>query len=74
MSMNKLSVYGATGFIGGTFCDLYADEVIKIPREERKPESKDIIYFISTTTNSHVFNEFKEFTNKFPEIIKIEGR
>ena len=55
--INKLSVYGATGFIGGTFCDLYPDEVIKIPREERKPESKDIIYFISTTTNSHVFND-----------------
>ena len=57
MSMSKLSVYGATGFIGGTFCDLYPDEVIKVPREERKPESKDIIYFISTTTNSHVFND-----------------
>ena len=57
MSMNKLSVYGATGFIGGTFCDLYPDEVIKVLREEREPQSKDIIYFISTTTNSHVFND-----------------
>ena len=57
MSMSKLSVYGATGFIGGTFCDLYPDEVIKVPREERKPESKDIIYFISTTTKSHDFND-----------------
>ena len=57
MSMNKLSVYGATGFIGGTFCDLYSDEVIKILREEREPQSKDIIYFISTTTNSHVFKD-----------------
>ena len=55
--INKLSVYGATGFIGGTFCDLYPDEVIKIPREEREPQSKDIIYFISTTTNSHVFKD-----------------
>ena len=57
MSMNKLSVYGATGFIGSTFCDLYPDEVIKIPREDRRPQSKDIIYFISTTTNSHVFKD-----------------
>ena len=55
--MSKLSVYGATGFIGGTFCDLYPDEVIKIPREQREPESKDIIYFISTTTNHHVFKD-----------------
>ena len=57
MNMNKLSVYGATGFIGGTFCNLYPDEIVKIPREERKPSSKDIIYFISTTTNSHVFED-----------------
>jgi len=55
--MNKLSVYGATGFIGSAFCDLYSDNVLKIPREERKPLSKDIIYFISTTTNSHVFKD-----------------
>ena len=57
MSMNKLSVYGATGFIGGTFCDLYPDDIIKIPREQREPDSKDIIYFISTTTNHHVFDD-----------------
>ena len=41
--MNKLSVYGGTGFIGGTFCNLYSDNVLKIPREERKPLSKNII-------------------------------
>tara|TARA_B100001113_G_scaffold270718_1_gene225486 strand:- start:94 stop:912 length:819 start_codon:yes stop_codon:yes gene_type:complete len=55
--MNKLSVYGGTGFIGGTFCNLYSDNILKISREERKPLSKDIIYFISTTTNSHVFKD-----------------
>ena len=32
--MSKISVYGSTGFIGGTFCGLYPDSVIKIPREE----------------------------------------
>ena len=55
--MNKFSVYAAIGFIGGTFCDLYPDDVIKIPREQREPASKDIIYFISTTTNHHVFKD-----------------
>ena len=44
--MNKISVYVGTGFIGGAFCDLYSDNVIKIAREEREPLSKDIIYFI----------------------------
>ena len=44
ISMSKLSVYGATGFIGGTFCDLYPDEVIKISRDQREPESKAVSY------------------------------
>lgn len=54
--MNKISVYGGTGFIGGTFCNLFPDKVIKVPREERTPFSKNILYFISTTTNYNVFD------------------
>jgi len=54
--MNKISVYGATGFIGGTFCDLYSDDVIKIPRDQREPESKNILYLISTISNYNVFD------------------
>jgi hypothetical protein len=52
-----ISVYGGTGFIGGAFCDLYPDEVIKIPRESRKPESKDILYLISTTSNYNILED-----------------
>ena len=52
--VDMISVYGGTGFIGGAFCDLYPDEVIKIPRESRKPESKDILYLISTTSNYNI--------------------
>ena len=52
--MNKISVYGATGFIGGTFCNLFPEEVIKIPKHQRNPESKDILYLISTTTNHNM--------------------
>lgn len=54
--MSKVSVYGATGFIGGTFCDLYPEEVIKIPRDQREPESKNILYLISTISNYNVFD------------------
>jgi nucleoside-diphosphate-sugar epimerase len=53
----KISVYGGTGFIGGSFCDLFSDQIIKIPRDSRKPQSKDIVYFISTTTNYNVFED-----------------
>jgi nucleoside-diphosphate-sugar epimerase len=53
----KISVYGGTGFIGGSFCNLFSDQVVKIPREFREPQSKDILYFISTTTNYNVFED-----------------
>ncbi len=52
-----ISVYGGTGFIGGSFCDLYPDEVIKIHRESRKPESKEILYLISTTSNYNILED-----------------
>ena len=55
--MSKISVYGSTGFIGGTFCGLYPDNVIRIPREEREPESHDILYLISTTTNHNMLTD-----------------
>lgn len=56
-SMNKISVYGATGFIGGTFCDMFPDEIVKIPREDRKPQSNNILYLISTTSNYNVLED-----------------
>ncbi len=52
-----ISVYGGTGFIGGSFCNLFSDQIIKIPRDSREPQSKDILYFISTTTNYNVFED-----------------
>ena len=55
--MNKISVYGATGFIGGTFCNLFPEEVIKISKHQRNPESKDILYLISTTTNHNMLTD-----------------
>ena len=44
--MSKISVYGATGFIGGTFCGLYPNDTIGIPREQRGPLSHNILYLI----------------------------
>lgn len=58
--MNKISVFGASGFIGGTFCNLYPEEVINIPRDQRQPVSNTILYFISTTTNQNVFIDPKK--------------
>lgn len=55
--MSKISVFGGTGFIGGTFCNMFSDSVILIPRESKIPQSKEILYFISTTTNQNVFKD-----------------
>jgi len=54
---NKISVYGGTGFIGESFCNLFSDQIVKIPRDSREPQSKNILYFISTTTNYNVFED-----------------
>lgn len=53
---SDISVYGGTGFIGGNFCRMYADETSLISREDRTPKSKQILYFISTIHNYNVFD------------------
>ena len=54
--ISKISVYGSSGFIGRKFVEMY-DDVIKIPKNQRKPETNDILYFISTTHNYHVHDD-----------------
>jgi nucleoside-diphosphate-sugar epimerase len=54
--MSKISVYGGTGFIGGTFCEMFPEEVVLVPRNNREPETNEVLYFISTTTNQSVFS------------------
>jgi nucleoside-diphosphate-sugar epimerase len=55
--MNKISVFGGTGFIGGTFCNLYPEDVLLVPRQDKNFETNQVLYFISTTTNQNVFND-----------------
>jgi len=50
------SIYGGTGFVGGNFCKMFSDDVLKISRDQRKPETNNIIYFISTVDNYNVHN------------------
>lgn len=50
-----ISVFGATGFIGSRFCELYPAQTIKIDRNSVNPESNNILYLISTTDNYNVF-------------------
>tara|TARA_B100000579_G_scaffold376257_1_gene341615 strand:+ start:1776 stop:2594 length:819 start_codon:yes stop_codon:yes gene_type:complete len=52
----KLSVYGATGFVGSKFKYMYPSH-LTIKREDRKPLSKDILYLISTVDNYNIFDQ-----------------
>lgn len=52
-----IDVFGSTGFIGSNFTRLYSQESIKIPREIRSSTSDEIVYFISTTHNYHVYED-----------------
>lgn len=54
--MEKISVYGSFGFVGGEFCRKFSSEVIRIPKEEREPESPIILDFVSTVDNYNIFD------------------
>jgi nucleoside-diphosphate-sugar epimerase len=51
-----ISVYGSSGFIGSRFCEMYPADVYRVPREQRLPESDDLLYLISTTHNYNVYD------------------
>jgi nucleoside-diphosphate-sugar epimerase len=55
--MNKISVFGGTGFIGGTFSRMYEENVTLISRDIRNFHTNEVLYFISTTTNQSIFKD-----------------
>lgn len=54
---NKISVFGASGFIGSRFCELYPNDIIKIPRNDYTSQSNQILYLISTVDNYNVHTD-----------------
>ena len=52
-----ISLYGATGFIGKAFHNNYPEETIAIAREQREPESDNVLYMISTVDNYNVYKD-----------------
>lgn len=55
--MNKISVFGSTGFIGGTFYRMFKNDSIAIPKYDTNCNTSEILYFVSTTTNQNIFND-----------------
>ena len=54
---NKISVFGASGFIGSRFCELYPNDIIKVPRNDYIPKSNQSLYLISTVDNYNIHND-----------------
>jgi nucleoside-diphosphate-sugar epimerase len=53
----KYSIFGGSGFVGNNFISMYNDESIIISRDSNKPESDNILYFISTVDNYNVHTD-----------------
>ena len=53
----KISIYGGTGFIGSRFCELFADDVIRIDRDKNEAQSTNILYLISTVDNYNIHTD-----------------
>ena len=51
-----ISVYGGAGFVGSSFVKMYSEKCICIEREDNKPKSNNVLYFISTIDNYNVYD------------------
>ena len=52
----KLSIFGSTGFIGKNFCNQFPEH-IEIYRGDKKPKTKNILYFLSTSHNYNIYDD-----------------
>jgi len=57
MNSKPVSIYGATGFIGSRFCEMFPEIAVRQGRDENAPRCRRILYLISTTDNYNVFDD-----------------
>lgn len=55
--MEKITVFGGSGFIGKRFCDLYNEQVIIQDRSDYIPKTNNLLYFISTVDNYNIHRD-----------------
>jgi nucleoside-diphosphate-sugar epimerase len=55
--MNKINVFGGSGFIGNRFSQMYDDLCIIQERENYTPKTNQILYFISTVDNYNIHKD-----------------
>jgi len=70
--MEKISVFGGTGFVGSEFCKQYSDDVIIIDRNSTEPQSNKVLYLISTVDNYNVLNDsFIDIDTNLTHLMKV---
>lgn len=55
--MEKINVFGGTGFIGKRFCEIFNDQIIVNDRDDYTPQTDNILYFISTIDNYNIHTD-----------------
>jgi nucleoside-diphosphate-sugar epimerase len=55
--MDKINVFGGTGFIGSRFCSLHSDHVVVNDRDDYTLKTNNVLYFISTIDNYNVHKD-----------------
>lgn len=67
-----ISIYGGSGFIGSNFYKKYKDECVLIPKEINTPQTKNILYFISTVDNYNIHTDpFIDIDTNLNKLIKV---
>ena len=57
INMKNVNVFGGSGFIGSRFCSMNKDSVVIQDRNDYKPQTNQILYFISTIDNYNIHKD-----------------
>ena len=52
-NINKINVFGGTGFIGNRFCEMHLQDVIINDRNDYTPSNSNILYSINEYVRKH---------------------
>jgi nucleoside-diphosphate-sugar epimerase len=69
--MEQVNVFGGTGYIGSRYVEMYNNCVVNL-RDDYKPQTNNILYFISTVDNYNVFtNPHLDIDTNLTTLIKV---
>jgi nucleoside-diphosphate-sugar epimerase len=70
--MNKISVFGGSGFIGKRFTELYPHSVVINAREDYEVKTNNVLYFISTIDNYNIHKDlFIDIDTNLTTLMKV---